>query len=52
MTLAAVATPVPDGPPPEPSHADAFVELEKVTHTYGRGEREVHALCDTDLRFE
>ena len=31
---------------------DAFVELEKVTHTYGRGEREVRALDETSLRIE
>src|SRR5262245_6231010 len=29
-----------------------FVELEKVTHTYGRGERQVHALAETSLRIE
>ncbi len=34
-------------PPPH-----AFVELEKVTHTYGLGERKVHALMETDLRIE
>ena len=32
--------------------SDAFVELEKVTHTYGRGERQVHALTETNLRIE
>src|SRR5438105_8569872 len=32
--------------------ADAFVELEKVTHTYGRGDKEVRALESTDLRIE
>jgi NitT/TauT family transport system ATP-binding protein len=38
---------------PEPaSRRDAFVELEKVTHTYGRGERQVHALIETNLRIE
>ena len=26
------------------AHADAFVELQKVTHTYGRGDKEVRAL--------
>jgi NitT/TauT family transport system ATP-binding protein len=31
---------------------DSFVELEKVTHTYGRGERQVHALTETSLRIE
>ncbi len=51
MTLAAVAT---DPPPAAPasSRSDAFVELEKVTHTYGRGERQVHALAETSLRIE
>lgn len=31
--------------------ADAFVEFEQVTHTYGRAERQVHALAETDLRI-
>ena len=35
-----------------PTRQDAFVELEKVTHTYGRGERQVHALTETSLRIE
>jgi NitT/TauT family transport system ATP-binding protein len=35
-----------------PSRRDAFVELEKVTHTYGRGERQVPALMETNLRIE
>jgi NitT/TauT family transport system ATP-binding protein len=39
------------GPEP-PSRRAAFVELEKVTHTYGRGERQVHALTETNLRIE
>jgi NitT/TauT family transport system ATP-binding protein len=51
MTLAAVAADPPPVAPPS-SHADAFVELEKVTHTYGRGERQVHALAETSLRIE
>jgi len=34
------------------AHADAFVELQKVTHTYGRGDKEVRALESTDLRIE
>src|SRR5712672_3366672 len=34
------------------AHADAFVELQKVTHTYGRGDKEVRALDATDLRIE
>jgi NitT/TauT family transport system ATP-binding protein len=50
MTLAAVS----DAPvvPEAPSHRTAFVELEKVTHTYGRGDKQVHALDETDLRIE
>ena len=31
---------------------DPFVELQKVTHTYGRGDKRVHALDATDLRIE
>jgi NitT/TauT family transport system ATP-binding protein len=38
--------------PEAPSRRDAFVELEKVTHTYGRGERQVPALMETNLRIE
>jgi NitT/TauT family transport system ATP-binding protein len=51
MSLAAVAE---MSPPAEPAIAgrDAFVELEKVTHTYGRGERQVMALMETNLRIE
>jgi NitT/TauT family transport system ATP-binding protein len=51
MSLAIVAdntVPVPD----PTSRRDSFVELEKVTHTYGRGERQVHALTETSLRIE
>jgi NitT/TauT family transport system ATP-binding protein len=51
MRLAAVAA----DPPPvasASSRSDAFVELEKVTHTYGRGERQVHALAETSLRIK
>jgi NitT/TauT family transport system ATP-binding protein len=29
-----------------------FVELEKVTHTYGHGERQVHALSETSLSID
>ena len=51
MSLAAVAVdPTPIAPPS--SRHDAFVELENVTHTYGRGERMVHALTETSLRIE
>jgi len=34
-----------------PSRADAFVELENVTVTYGGGERAVNALAPTNLRM-
>jgi NitT/TauT family transport system ATP-binding protein len=51
MSLAAVAAdPLPVAS--ASSRSDAFVELEKVTHTYGRGERQVHALAETSLRIE
>src|SRR5262249_58596887 len=41
-------------PPARESQAidDAFVELQHVTHTYGRGDKQVHALDATDLRIE
>jgi NitT/TauT family transport system ATP-binding protein len=50
MSLALVA----DQPPPaaESPHRQAFVELEHVTHTYGRAERQVQALSETNLRIE
>jgi NitT/TauT family transport system ATP-binding protein len=50
MSLALVA----DAPPPvaDPSPREAFVELEHVTHTYGRDERKVQALTETNLRIE
>jgi NitT/TauT family transport system ATP-binding protein len=38
--------------PAAPARPDAFVELQKVTHTYGRGDKQVHALDTTDLRIE
>jgi NitT/TauT family transport system ATP-binding protein len=47
---ALVQTPVT--PPGETLRPEAFVELDKVTHTYGRGERRVHALTETSLRIE
>ena len=51
MSLAVVADNT--APVPEPaSLRDSFVELEKVTHTYGRGERRVQALSETSLRVE
>src|SRR5215468_1976328 len=34
------------------TRVDAFVELQQVTHTYGRGDKEVRALEATDLRIE
>ena len=34
------------------AEVDPFVELQKVTHTYGRGDKRVHALDATDLRIE
>ena len=37
--------------PAQLSHADSFVELEKVTVTYGRTERAIHALAETSLRI-
>src|SRR5215207_2223040 len=50
MSVAALVEPVVM--PNETPRSEAFVELEKVTHTYGRGERQVHALTETDLRIE
>src|SRR5262249_30215654 len=41
-------TPIPAGQ----ARSDTFVELQRVTHTYGRGEKRVHALDTTDLRIE
>jgi len=35
---------------PDAPHAEAFVELEGATVTYGRGPRGVHALAETNLR--
>jgi NitT/TauT family transport system ATP-binding protein len=43
MSAAGHAKPLPS--------ADAFVELEHVTLTYGRGERQIHALGDTSFRI-
>jgi NitT/TauT family transport system ATP-binding protein len=51
MSVAAFAGPPSLAVEPD-SHRDAFVELEKVTHTYGRGDRQVHALSETSLRIE
>ena len=34
---------------PEPRPGEAFVKLEKVTLTYGRGEHRLKALDETDL---
>jgi NitT/TauT family transport system ATP-binding protein len=36
----------------QPSHGEAFVELENATVTYGGGERAVAALAPTSLRME
>jgi NitT/TauT family transport system ATP-binding protein len=50
MSVAAVsASPMPAA---LPSRRSAFVELERVTHTYGRGDRQVHALLETSLRID
>ena len=40
--------PIPQGK----TRLDAFVELQKVTHSYGRGDKQVRALEATDLRIE
>src|SRR5271167_2480454 len=37
---------------PEPAPGDAFVKLERVKVTYGRGEHRLHALDETDLSIE
>jgi NitT/TauT family transport system ATP-binding protein len=51
MSLALVVDAPP--PPADPSpRREAFVELEHVTHTYGRDERKVQALTETNLRIE
>jgi NitT/TauT family transport system ATP-binding protein len=53
MSLASVA--IADAPPLDGqsnSRRDSFVELENVTHTYGRAERQVRALTETNLRIE
>jgi NitT/TauT family transport system ATP-binding protein len=53
MSMASVA--IADAPPLDGqsnSRRDSFVELENVTHTYGRAERQVHALTETNLRIE
>jgi NitT/TauT family transport system ATP-binding protein len=36
----------------EPRRSDTFVELENVTLTYGRGDKKILALGQTDLRIE
>jgi NitT/TauT family transport system ATP-binding protein len=48
MPLPSQALPAPQ---PSLSHSDAFVELEKVTVTYGRAERAIYALAETNLRI-
>jgi NitT/TauT family transport system ATP-binding protein len=51
MSVAVVADrPDPAGDPSQ--HREAFVELEEVTHVYGRGDRQVQALSATSLRIE
>src|SRR5262245_52491503 len=35
-----------------PARLDTFVELQQVTHTYGRGDKQVRALDTTDLRID
>jgi NitT/TauT family transport system ATP-binding protein len=40
------------GAPPMPARGEAFVKLEKVTVTYGRGEQRLQALEETDLNIE
>jgi NitT/TauT family transport system ATP-binding protein len=52
MSVAAVAPVSHSAAPEGMSRTEAFVELEKVTHTYGRGDRQVHALTETNLRIE
>ena len=53
MSVVALSSTPLVAPPPEAlERADAFVELEKVTHSYGRGERQVRALDETNLRIE
>jgi NitT/TauT family transport system ATP-binding protein len=37
--------------PPIASHADAFVELEKATVTFGHGDKTLRALAETSLRI-
>jgi len=51
MTPATVLD-LPTSPQAAPLRPRAFVELERVTHTYGRGERQVQALMETNLRIE
>ena len=50
ISVATLEQPITTSEPP--SRRDAFVELEHVTHTYGQGERQVHALIETNLRIE
>ena len=52
MSVAAVVHAPPESAAEALPRSEAFVELEKVTHTYGRGERQVHALMETNLRIE
>jgi len=50
--MSAVVIEMPRPAEESPARSTAFVELEKVTHTYGRGERQVQALTETSLRIE
>jgi NitT/TauT family transport system ATP-binding protein len=52
MSVAPLVRPSAGEPETAIPESEAFVELEKVTHTYGRGERQVHALTETNLRIE
>jgi len=54
---AVVQMPLSQAPPPQMappqvplSHAESFVELEKVTVTYGRSDKAIYALAETNLR--
>ena len=55
---AVVQMPLSQAPPPQMappqvplSHAESFVELEKVTVTYGRSDKAIYALAETNLRI-
>ena len=48
MMHARIDTPVPEAE----TRVEPFVELQHVTHTYGRGDKQVRALDTTDLRID